>query len=336
MKFSFLFRTRVILFFVVFFALILIVKLFFVQVVQSNAYREIAQRQYATPSKNIYERGNIYFQRKDGQLVSAATQTSGFKIAIDPNKIVDPENVFNKINKIAALDYDEFITKAGKKNDPYEEIAGRLKKEEADAISLLKIPGLNIFKEKWRFYPGGNLASHLLGFVGYRDDELSGRYGLEKQYDIELARNDNNPYVNFFAEVFSNVNKTLFKNEPREGDIVTTIEPAVQGFLEKKLLESKEKYQIESIGGIIMNPKNGSIYAMGIKPDFNPNDFSKVEKISIFSNPFMEYVFEFGSIVKPLIMAAALNEGVVNADSAYNDKGAVVVEKKEISNFDKK
>src|SRR3989338_828273 len=336
MKFSFLFRTRVILFFVVFFALILIVKLFFVQVVQSNAYREIAQRQYATPSKNIYERGNIYFQRKDGQLVSAATQTSGFKIAIDPNKIVDPENVFNKINKIAALDYDEFITKAGKKNDPYEEIAGRLKKEEADAISLLKIPGLNIFKEKWRFYPGGNLASHLLGFVGYRDDELSGRYGLEKQYDIELARNDNNPYVNFFAEVFSNVNKTLFKNEPREGDIVTTIEPAVQGFLEKKLLEVKEKYQIESIGGIIMNPKNGSIYAMGIKPDFNPNDFSKVEKISIFSNPFMEYVFEFGSIVKPLIMAAALNEGVVNADSARSEEGAVVVEKKEISNFDKK
>src|SRR3989344_400220 len=336
MKFSFLFRTRVILFFVVFFALILIVKLFFVQVVQSNAYREIAQRQYATPSKNIYERGNIYFQRKDGQLVSAATQTSGFKIAIDPNKIVDPENVFNKINKIAALDYDEFITKAGKKNDPYEEIAGRLKKEEADAISLLKIPGLNIFKEKWRFYPGGNLASHLLGFVGYRDDELSGRYGLEKQYDIELARNDNNPYVNFFAEVFSNVNKTLFKNEPREGDIVTTIEPAVQGFLEKKLLEVKEKYQIESIGGIIMNPKNGSIYAMGIKPDFNPNDFSKVEKISIFSNPFMEHVFEFGSVVKPLIVAAALNEGVVNADSAYNDRGTVVVEKKEISNFDKK
>ena len=336
MKYSFLGRTRIILFFIISFALVLIVKLFFVQIVHSDSYGEIALHQYATPSSNIYERGTIYFSRKDGQLVSAATQTSGFKVAIDPSKIANAESVYKKLSKIVTLDHNEFLAKAEKKDDPYEEIVGRLNKEKADAISSLKIPGLNIFKEKWRFYPGGVLASHAFGLVGYKGAELGGRYGLEKEYNTELTRDNNNPYVNFFAEVFSNVRKTFFENDTREGDIVTTLEPETQNFLEKKLAEVRGRYQVESVGGIIMNPKDGSIYALAVKPDFNPNDFSKEKKVSIFSNPFVENVFEFGSVVKPLIMAAALNEGVVNAHTTYNDKGSVGVEKKEIFNFDKK
>jgi len=336
MQSSFLFRSRMILLGFIFFALILIAKLFLVQIVHGSIYTEMADRQYSTSSANIYERGTIFFERKDGQLVSAATQTTGFKIAISPAKILDAEDIYQKLSEIVVMDHDDFIARAGKKNDPYEEIAGRLSKEEADALSALKIPGVNIFKEKWRFYPGGSLAAHLLGLVGYKDNELGGRYGLERQYDAELARHNNNPYINFFAEVFSNINKTFFQNGAREGNLVTTIEPTVQSFLEKKLIEVKDKYQADSIGGIIMNPSDGSIYAMGVKPDFDPNDFSQVKKISTFSNPLVENVFEFGSVVKPLVMAAALDAGAVTAETKYTDKGSVLVEKKEIFNFDKK
>lgn len=341
MTYSFISRSRIILLCIIVFCFVLIAKLFLVQVVHSQYYSESADRQYATPSSNIFERGTIFFQSKskagkEGQLISAATQTTGYKIAIDPSKIVDKESVYQKLSKIINLDHDDFILKAEKINDPYEEVASRLSKEEADTISSLKISGVNIFKEKWRFYPGANLASHVLGFVGYKGDELGGRYGLERQYDSVLARNNNNPYVNFFAEVFSNINKTLFTDNIGEGDLVTTIEPTVQGFLEKKLEEVKERYQADSIGGIIMNPMDGSIYALSVKPDFNPNDFSKVKNVSTFSNPLVENVLEFGSVVKPLVMAGALHAGVVTADTKYNDKGSVMVEKKEIFNFDKK
>ena len=336
MKYSFFARSRVILFCVIVFATVLLAKLFLVQVVHGNAYSEAADHQYITPSSNIYERGTIYFERKDGQLVSAATQTSGFKMAIDAGKITDAENTYQKLSKIITFDHDNFINRAGQKNDPYEEIAHRLSKEQADAISNLKLPGINIFKEKWRFYPGGNLASQTLGLVGYNDNELGGRYGLERQYDSLLTRNTDNPYVNFFAEVFSNIHKTLFENKSKEGDIVTTIEPQVQSFLEKKLNEVKDKYQIDSIGGIIMNPQDGSIYALGAKPDFDPNDFSQVKTTSVFSNPLVENVLEFGSVVKPLVMAAALDAGVVTADTTYDDKGSVTIEKHQIFNFDKK
>jgi cell division protein FtsI (penicillin-binding protein 3)/stage V sporulation protein D (sporulation-specific penicillin-binding protein) len=336
MKYSFLFRTRIIFFCIFIFASILIGKLFLVQVVHSGDYSSRADRQYSTPSSNIFERGTIYFERKDGQLVSAALQTTGFKLAIVPNKIIDKEAVYNELAKIININHDEFLEKAKKENDPYEEIANNLSKEQADAITLLKISGLSIYKEKWRFYPGNNLASQSLGFVAYKGDDLGGRYGIERQYDANLSRNKDNPYVNFFAEVFSNINDTLFSDKASEGNIVTTIEPSVQGFLEKTLESVKEKYRVDSIGGIIMNPQDGSIYALGTKPDFDLNNFSKIKTTSTFSNPLVENVLEFGSVVKPLVMAGALDAGVVKAETTYEDKGSVIVENKEIFNFDKK
>ena len=56
-----------------------------------------------------------------------------------------------------------------------------------------------------------------------------------------------------------------------------------------------------------MNPQDGSIYALSTKPDFDLNNFSKVTPTSTFSNPLVENVFEFGSVVKPLVMAGALD-----------------------------
>ena len=336
MNYSFLSRIKILSFLILIFALILVAKLFLVQIVHSNSYSERADRQYVTPSSDIFERGTVFFNRKDGQLVSAAMQTAGFKLAIKPSEIVDAESIYVKLSEKIVIDYDNFLLKAEKKKDPYEEIINHLSKEQADSISALKIPGVYIYKEKWRFYPGNNLASHTIGFLGYKGNELSGRYGLERFYNKELARDKDNPYVNFFAEVFSNINKTLFKNEVKAGNVITTIEPVVQGFLEKKLTEIKQKYNVDSIGGIIMNPIDGSIYAMGVKPDFDPNNFSKTKEVSIFSNPLVENVFEFGSVVKPLVMAAALDMGLVTAETKYEDKGSVIVEKKQIYNFDKK
>lgn len=331
-----LFRTKFVSFFILAFALILIGKLFLVQIVHKNSYSEKADRQYATPSSNIFERGTIYFTQKDGQLVSAAAQTMGFKVAIDTSKIGEPEELYNQLSENITLDHDAFIAQTKKVNDPYEEIINHLTKEQADAISAKNLAGVSIFKEKWRFYPGNNLASHTLGFVGFKGDELAGRYGLEREYNNVLSRDKDNPYVNFFAEVFSNINKTFFKGEEKSGNIVTTIEPTVQGFLEKTLNSVRSKYQVDSIGGIIMNPQDGSIYAMATSPDFNPNDFSDIKNTNVFTNPFVENVFEFGSVVKPLVMAAGIDAGVVNANTKYHDYGFVTVEKKQIYNFDKK
>jgi stage V sporulation protein D (sporulation-specific penicillin-binding protein) len=335
---SFLFRSRFLIFILVSIAIVFIVKLFILQIIRKDTFVELAERQYVTPSSDRFERGSIFFQKKDLSLVAAAGQVSGFKVALNPNIVskLDTLEIYKKINNIVPLDFQSFELKAKKTNDTYEEILNRISKKEADEINLLKIPGVTVYREKWRLYPGGNMASHVLGFLGFRGDEFSGRYGLERTYDKTLSRSKDNPYVNFFAEVFSNINERFFTEERSGGNLITTIEPVVQGFLEKTLENVQDKYSSQSIGGIIMNPKTGAIYAMSVKPDFDINNFSSNKNASIFANPLVENVFEFGSVVKPLVLAAALDKGVITADTAYNDLGSVVIEGKVINNFDKK
>ena len=93
---------------------------------------------------------------------------------------------------------------------------------------------MELSRERWRVYPGEKLAANTLGFVGYSGDTFSGRYGLERYYDDTLKRDDGVAYVNFFAEIFSNINKVVSKDNQREGDIITSIEPTAQSFLKKK------------------------------------------------------------------------------------------------------
>lgn len=336
MNFSFFSRLKILSLGILLLALVLILKLFFVQIVHSSSYSSRADRQYATPAESIFERGSIFFSKKDGELISAATQASGYRVAINPSKIADDENTYQKISSVVELEKEEFLTKAGNKKDTYEEVAHQLSREEADALRTLEVPGVSLHQEKWRFYPGGSLSAHVLGFVGWDGDLQNGRYGLERQYEDNLGRGDNGPYMNFFAEVFSNVRGTLFDSVGEQGHVVTSIEPIVADFLEKKLEEVSERYSVRSIGGIIMDPQTGEIFAMSAKPDFDPNNFSKVSDARVFRNPLVENVYEFGSVVKPLVMAAAIDAGVVTASTKYEDRGSVVVENKIINNFDKK
>lgn len=317
-------------------ALLFVVRLFFVQVIRGSDYAEQADRQYLRPSNNIFERGSIFFTTKDGTLVSAASLKVGFIIAANPQKITDASSTYDRLVEILPdLDREKFIQQVSDRSDPYVEIATRVDQTSADKIKASQIAGIDIYKQKWRFYPAGMAASHAIGFMGYQGDLYSGRYGLEKQYNNLLTRNRDGLFVNFFAELFSEFASST-KNDATgsEGDIVLTIEPIVQNALEKELTAYVEKWQPDMAAGIIINPQNGEIYAMAGRPNFDPGE--KQSDISVLNNRMVEKVYEMGSIFKPLTMAAALDVGVVTASTTYNDTGCVVLNTKRICNFDGK
>ncbi len=335
MKFNYRTRIRIISICIFIFALVLISRLYLLQVVSNNYYINKADRQYLSTATGVFDRGTIFFQNKDNTLVSAATLKSGFIVAINPEILKNPEEVYKQLNDLLAIDHDTFIAKATKLKDPYEEIAQHIDTDTGQKINDLKIAGLQVYKDRWRFYPGGSTASHVIGIMGFKGDEYAGRYGLERQFETQLKRADGG-YVNFFAQIFSGLKNAATDMSKSQADIVTTIEPAVQSYLQEILASTTEKWNGDSIGGIIMNPSTGEIYAMAADPTFDLNNTKTEKNVSIFSNPLVENVYEMGSIIKPLTISAGIDTGVITATSTYYDKGFVIINNKKVSNFDSK
>lgn len=328
-------RIRIISVCVFLFALVLWGRLYMLQVVHSETYTDKADRQYSSTNQSVFNRGTIFFQNKDSVQVSAATLKSGFLLAINPEILKNPEEVYKKINEVLPLDKEAFMAKAGKKNDPYEEVATHVDSSIGEKISAWKLPGLMVFKQRWRFYPAGEIGAHVIGILGYKGDELAGRYGLERQYETSLIRHDSS-YSNFFAEIFAGLKSATSDSLSSEADIVTTIEPTVASALQNILASTTEKWSADSIGGIIMDPKTGEIIAMEGLPAFDPNNLDTIKDVSALSNPLVENVYEMGSIIKPLTVASGIDAGVITASSTYYDKGFVMIDGKKISNFDGK
>lgn len=316
-------------------AAVLIAQLLNIHLRLGDTYRAQAERSY-TAGVDDFDRGSIFFTEKSGTRISAATLERGFLLALNPMLLADPADAYGKIAGIVPLERASFMEKAAQKTDPYEELARRIGQESARKIAELKIPGIIVAPESWRRYPGGKTGAHLLGFVGYKGDTLSGRYGLEAYYEDVLARRGDTMYANFFAQAFSLSQSLLAANNEREGDIVTSIEPTVQASLEKAIVGVNKKWSSESSGGLIMDPKTGEIYALAAVPDFDPNAFGKEKDSGVFLNPLVESVFEMGSIIKPLTIAAGLDTGAVTSATTYNDRGSVTVDGITIRNFDGK
>ncbi len=313
-------------------ALLLVGRLYFLQVIHGQSFSDQADRQYTAPGHSIFSRGSIYFKDKDEKLISAATLKSGFVLAMVPKNLENPTDAYKKLSTVIEISRESFFNKANKKDDPYEELADKLNSETAEKIEALEIPGIKLYKQRWRFYPGEGLACHTLGFLGYEDNTLAGRYGIERYYNDILQRENSDLYVNFFAEVFSNI-KSGLGGKKREGDVILSIEPTVQSFLESELIKLQEKWSTEQALGVIIDPRDGKIYALGVSPSFDLNNFQK-SKNSDFSHPFVENVFEMGSIIKPITMAIGLDTRAVTAKTTYNDKGYFVYDEAKISNYD--
>lgn len=332
-------RARIILILILLVAVGLGITLYWIQIVNGASYATKADSQYQNTRSALFDRGSIFFSAKDGTRVQAATLKSGYKVFINPMEISSPDLVFEALSQYIDLDKEDFIKKATKINDRYEELAGQVQESTAVSIRGLGLAGVGAVKEVWRVYPGNSLAAHELGIVGQNasSSSVSGRYGLERSYEEVLKREETSSKINAFAKLFSGIMDTESSADGDPiGDIVTTIEPTTQKYLEKVLSDVQDKWRSQTVGGIIMDPNTGAIVAMSSLPTFNPNDTRGVKDIRIFSNPLVEDVYEMGSIIKPLTLATALDNGVVTRKSTYEDTGSMTLNGKKISNHDNK
>ncbi len=334
-------RTRLLAVFVLLVGMIIVLKLGLVQIIQAREFKELAERQYVQDDPNRFDRGTIFFETKDGNKVSAAVTYSGFKAVADPAKVTDEKAACAAI--AAALSkpdglIDDCEIRLTKKTDRYEELAHHIEEPAAQSLVAQKIPGITLNREEWRYAPGQKLAAHLIGFVGSNGNEVAGRYGIERSYDALLQRSSQDLYVNFFAQAFAKIREFTKPDtdDMPDGNVVTTIEPNVQSHLETALDSMVEKWHPDQIGGLVIDPNTGAIKALAVRPTFDVNNFREASSNAVYTNPFVENVFEMGSIVKPIIMAVGIDAGKITPQTPFYDPGFVKVGPTTIHNFDNK
>jgi stage V sporulation protein D (sporulation-specific penicillin-binding protein) len=183
-------RIRIVVISVLIFALVIVLKLFSVQVINGDEYTIKADRQYVRETNTaLLDRGSIFFSSKDDIKIAAATIKDGYNLSINPKIIKNPEQIYEALSQYLEIDRDKFLEKASQASSSYKEIQRRLDIETGESIRQLRVPGVVVSKESWRIYPGDSLASNAIGIIGLdKKNNLEGRYGLESYYEDILSR----------------------------------------------------------------------------------------------------------------------------------------------------
>lgn len=332
-------RIRIITGCILFIALVLVGRLYYLQVVLHDFYTEKAESQYVHTKQDLYSRGTIFFTTKDGEKVSAASIRSGFSLAFNPTQIVDPDKMCTDLLTVYAITQELCQKYASMPKRVYVEVDPFVEAEIAEKIDNLDIDGIHLYRNQWRYYPGDSVLARTIGFVGFTADsadELYGKYGLERQYDDVLRKEKEVRSVNFFAELFSNLGDLVYRKEKGlSGDITTTLEPTVARMVDTVLMETNTRYSSKVTGAIVMDPQTGAIYTINAVPGFDLNNRGTTT-LEQFSNPLVEDVYEMGSIIKALTMAAGLDSKAITRTSTYYDAGFIDLNTFTIKNYDGK
>ncbi|MBR3162927.1 MAG: hypothetical protein IKF17_02345 [Clostridia bacterium] len=324
-----LFTTFIILF-------LLIVRIGYIQLIQGKELQQLAYEQQSLNRKINPKRGIIYDSSKKYALAVSSTV---YTVTINPTSIPTDmkEEVAKALSNIFEQDYERVLKKVRKKSS-IETIARKIDKTKADELRVWinnnEInSGINIDEDTKRYYPYGNLASHVLGFCGSDNQGLD---GVEAKYEEELAgemgaieRLSNATGLEIGTEGEN------YKDAIDGNSIVLSIDMTIQSIVEKYLAEAC----IDNIctdGGnvIVMNPNTGDILAMATYPGYNLNEpytinneelksiwdsLEQGEKTknlqAMWRNKAIADTYEPGSVFKLITCAAALQEGLTDTDN---------------------
>lgn len=295
---------------------LLLARLFDKQVMQHEKYVAMAEEQQRFEKTEIAQRGKIYAHdaiEETGSLYPLAFDIKKYQILAVPKQIKEKQKAADEIASVLKEPSGDIFNKINNEKLYIPPLKKGIDFEIAQQIKSKNISGILILPENSRYYPENNLASHLLGFV---NAEGKGNYGFEGHYDKELQGTSGK--VIGEKDTFGRIITLLDQQNAQDGaSYVLTIDRSVQYFIEKKLKEALEKYQADSGSIIIMDIQTGGIVAMASLPDYDPNNYRQVatDNSALFVNPTIAHLFEPGSIFKPLIMSAAIDQGKITPET---------------------
>ncbi|MBI2613627.1 MAG: penicillin-binding protein 2 [Candidatus Levybacteria bacterium] len=304
----------------VFFFVCVIARLFYWQVVKAEMLSELAQSQYNGIIRVLPRRGEI--KTSDG--FSLAANKVSYLLFINPTAIKDKKYTVNILSSLLDLPAASVSSKIVPEKlwVPVQSGLDAKKKEE---IERIHIPGVGFEEQYSRFYPEASTAAHLVGFVGKNESgQDKGYVGLEGFYDRLLRGKDG--YAVEFHDALGRpiLSKRIDRTNGSDGgNLFMSIDRSVQFLAEQKLKDGIERYG--ALGGMvgIMDPAAGDIVAMASFPSYSPQKYWEYDE-SLYTNPFITNTYEPGSTLKPIIMASALDAGIITPQTKCDICGGPV------------
>jgi cell division protein FtsI/penicillin-binding protein 2 len=324
-------RLRIAAVVVLLIAVVIVSRLFVLMVLQHSVYAQLAQGSHELLAHLFPHRGSVYIQDvRTGETFPFAINKDVFTMYADTREITSDDVAESVVGELAEIfQYDDekklaLFLKLNKRDDPYEPIEKKLEESVVENIKEKKLTGIHFSRVQERFYPEGNLAAQVIGFVG-KDEEGKdiGRYGVEGYWQAELAGNSG-----FFEGIRSAKGYSIplagkvFEQAEDGVDMTLTIDRTIQYKACERLRAGMEEYKAASASLIIMDPKTGAMRALCSLPDFDPNTYNKVESVEVYNNTSIFTPYEPGSIFKPVTMAAAINEDLLSPNSVFHDTGS--------------
>ncbi len=310
--------------------LLLIGRLYQIQILSSEEFRQRARRQYRAVIRELPPRGDIICMDGSNKTLLAASVLRP-TLSANPRQIIDREAVADRLARILNMDRGELLLKLSDDTRPdggpryYVMLARDLSSEQAGAVRALNVKGLTLRDEPKRVYPQGRLLCTVLGIVGYDEENLQnkGLEGLELYYDDTLRGEPG--YRELVVDALGNRLRLPGCKEvsaKKGGNLLLTVNFQIQRIVEEELRAAFRKWKPESATAIVMDPHTGDILAVANLPDFDPGDPGAFSQAARRNRAVTDF-YEPGSTFKPLAGCAVLEERLAALGTSFKCFGPV-------------
>ena len=290
----------------------LVARAFDLQVVRKQFYQSQGDARFLRVMPIPVSRGTIF--DRNGEPLAVSTPV--MSIWANPAEVLDNDDRIPQLAQALGVDATNLKEQLVQRSDKeFVYLRRQMSPEAAQAVLDLGIPGINGQREFKRYYPSGEVTSHVLGFTNIDDH---GQEGLELAYDDWLSGKPGAKRVirDRMGHVVEDVEQI---RAPKPGQNLTlSIDRRIQFLAYNELKSTLEKSQADSGSMVILDVKTGEVLAMVNLPTYNPNSVNS-SKPAERRNRAMTDVLEPGSTIKPILLAAALSSGKYTPTSPVID-----------------
>lgn len=280
----------------------LLARAYQLQVLHKDRLAFIAHEGYVGTIKLPPKRGTIY--ERDGNELALSIEVGS--VYAHPRQIEDKNSTAKQLSRVLGERRQEILDLI-KGNRSFVWIKRRIEPGQAKQVSALELKGVGTTTETKRYYPGKEIAAHLIGFVG---SENQGLEGIERKYEKLLIGSQYSliQMRDALGRLFS-ISRPIPSGHEMRG-LVLTIDKDIQYKAQQALQRAIEKTKARAGHCLVVNPETGEILAMAVVPEFNPNLFSEYRPYQ-WRNRTITDCYEPGSTMKAFLLAACLEEAVV-------------------------